>query len=169
MTAAVKENSAILTQVLAGQKTVIESLTSGGTEPGKGKGKAAAETGKTDTANADKGKGKTTAETAKADKGKGKGKGVANYADVISDLARNKFLNATDDTDERQERGAFIKSLAENFGVGKLTEISDGDEQKAAVWYLKRKIAGLDVNFSAENDFDSDPTAGGSSDDEDGI
>ena len=155
LTAAVKENSAILTQVLAGQKTVIESLTSGGTEPGKGKGKAAAETGKTDTAN--------------ADKGKGKGKGVANYADVISDLARNKFLNATDDTDERQERGAFIKSLAENFGVGKLTEISDGDEQKAAVWYLKRKIAGLDVNFSAENDFDSDPTAGGSSDDEDGI
>jgi len=66
------------------------------------------------------------------------------------------WVSETDDADERAKRTEFVAKI-----VGKLgSRIGELDSAKArqAVFYLRRKRAGLDVDFDAGFDFDGSPT-----------
>lgn len=92
--------------------------------------------------------------------------------DDLRTLAAGWMKEQTTDTD-RTTVGEFLKSVAENFGkkklVGPVVEgkehlgagITDPDHIKEAWFFISRKKAGLTVDFSADYDWDADPTQGG--------
>lgn len=62
--------------------------------------------------------------------------------------------------EESQKRGAFIASLLQHFGTKSLvgeTGITDPADRKQCLFFVRRKVAGLDVDFAADYDFDGDP------------
>lgn len=59
---------------------------------------------------------------------------------------------------EHGERGSFMVAVFTNFGAAKVSDIKDADALRQAIWFVKRKIAGKDVDFKVDYDFDSDPT-----------
>ncbi len=89
-----------------------------------------------------------------------------NASDVISaeDLFAyaSGYLSEVKDSDPAtyQARGKFLKGmLTSEFGDKKIKELDDADDRKRVYFYLRRFAAGLKVDFAAEYDFDSDPTA----------
>lgn len=62
------------------------------------------------------------------------------------------------DAAKHQERGKFLMGmLSDEFGGAKIKEISDADDRKRALFYLKRFAAGQPVDFKADYDFDGEP------------
>jgi len=83
------------------------------------------------------------------------------------------WMNA-DNGAHKPDRGAFMKSVLAEFGVSTLTNdtgIKGADNRQRAYFYFARKMAGLPVDFKADYDFASDPTAGPSAAaaDDDGL
>lgn len=62
------------------------------------------------------------------------------------------------DAAKYQARGKFLMGmLSGEFGVAKIPEIAEADDRKRALFYLKRFVAGKDVDFKADYDFDGEP------------
>lgn len=71
--------------------------------------------------------------------------------------AFGKWFGETDDESERAERRGFVEQIVKKLGA-RISELK-GDDLKKAAFYLARKRAGVEVDFSADYDFDGDPTA----------
>ncbi|MGN5375826.1 hypothetical protein [Sphingomonas hankookensis] len=93
---------------------------------------------------------------------------TANYraSDFSRDQVKNEFigwLGDTTDADERKARAAFVAAIGQHFGVAKPfhpTEgLTDDDQRKQTLFFLRRKREGLAVDFSTDYDFDGDPLA----------
>jgi hypothetical protein len=60
-------------------------------------------------------------------------------------------------------RAAFVGEVAQHFGVQKPFDptngITDPEQLKQTLFFLRRKRDGLKVDFSADYDFDGDPLA----------
>lgn len=79
-------------------------------------------------------------------------------------LSHLEKLKKAGDTEAANAFGAFMLSINSHFGgSAKLFERTDPDEAKQTLFFIKRKIAGLPVDFSADYDFDGDPEQGGAS------
>lgn len=79
---------------------------------------------------------------------------------------KNEFigwLGDTTDANERKARAAFVGEVAQHFGVQKPFDptngITDPEQLKQTLFFLRRKRDGLKVDFSADYDFDGDPLA----------
>lgn len=57
---------------------------------------------------------------------------------------------------EYKVRGKTIMGILGNFGAAKMSEFPAENEDKA-MFYLKRAVSGLTINFDAEYDFEGDP------------
>ncbi len=53
-------------------------------------------------------------------------------------------------------RGTLVMGILAKFGAGKMSELDEANED-AAMFYLKRSVKGLPVNFDAAYDFAGDP------------
>jgi hypothetical protein len=87
-------------------------------------------------------------------------------SDFSRDQVKNEFigwLGETTDMSERKTRSEFVTAIGQHFGVTKPFDptngLADDDARKQTLFFLRRKRAGLDVNFSADYDFDADPLA----------
>lgn len=86
--------------------------------------------------------------------------------DFSRDEVKNEFigwLGETTDPEVRKERAQFVAAIGQHFGV-KLpfhpTEgLTDDEQRKQTLFFLRRKREGLKVDFGAEYDFDGDPLA----------
>lgn len=66
--------------------------------------------------------------------------------------------NKNADPAKYQARGKFLMGmLSGEFGVAKIPEIAEADDRKRALFYLKRFVAGKDVDFKVDYDFDGEP------------
>lgn len=76
------------------------------------------------------------------------------------------WFASTNDEAERNARRAFVGEIVKKFGkrVGELDE----DGRTKAIFWLRRKQAGLEVDFDAAYDFSGDPqqSVGGAADDD---
>lgn len=93
---------------------------------------------------------------------------TANYraSDFSRDQVKNEFigwLGETDDADVRKDRSGFVAAVGQHFGVKQPFHPTDGltdDEQrKQTLFFLRRKREGLAVDFGVDYDFDADPLA----------
>lgn len=146
LTSATKENTAILQQVLAGQKAAldkIDAVKGGGTKGGKPAPAA--------TPPAKSAPKVVTDEQVKA-------------AAQAWMAAATKGKSEADTKTVKSECAAFLASIIAHFGVGgKLTGPEsklDDDQRKQAKFFIERKAAGQKVDFSADYDFDGDPKQG---------
>ncbi len=98
---------------------------------------------------------------------------TANYraSDFTRQEVKNEFIGWLGDTtevDERKARAAFVGEVAQHFGVQKpfdpTSGISDPEQLKQTLFFLRRKREGLKVDFSADYNFDGDPLADQSTD-----
>ncbi|WP_242136965.1 hypothetical protein [Sphingomonas sp. TREG-RG-20F-R18-01] len=74
-----------------------------------------------------------------------------------------KYLNGT--VDDATKKREFMQSMMAELGTSKLCGPEsklDADARLRAAFYLERKAEGLPVDFSAEYDFNGDPTQPGS-------
>jgi hypothetical protein len=138
------KNNALLEQLIAGRAEAVTALA------------AASAAGKGTTRGGKKDDKTTTAAATPPTK-------PAISDDTIRDLAGG-WLKATDDKAERAVRSDFVKSMLAHFGTKTLVGpegIQDADARAQAVFFLKRKVATLAVDFTADYDFDGEPTQGG--------
>lgn len=80
-------------------------------------------------------------------------------AGVTGEQAAGAFgawFGETDDETERAARRAFVGSIVSTLGV-KIGELDEAGRRKA-IFYLRRKRAGMEVPFDVEFDFDGSPT-----------
>lgn len=80
-------------------------------------------------------------------------------AEVSADQAKSAFggwFAETDDEDERANRRAFVEQIVKALGA-KVGDLDLAGRRKA-IFFLRRKRAGMDVDFSANFDFDGSPT-----------
>jgi hypothetical protein len=106
------------------------------------------------------------ASTKKNAKGEDEATGAYRAAAFTREELKNEtigWLGDTTDAAERKARMEFVKAMADHFGVKQLLAadggISEPEQFKQALFYLRRKRAGLAVNFSQDYDFDADPLA----------
>lgn len=66
------------------------------------------------------------------------------------------WFKETDDEDERAVRRTFVEQIVESLG-SKISELDDLGRRKS-IFFLRRKRAGMDVDFKAAYDFDGSPT-----------
>lgn len=66
------------------------------------------------------------------------------------------WFGETDDEDERAARRAFVGKIVATLG-DKISELDEAGRRKA-IFYLRRKRAGLEDNFEAAFDFEGSPT-----------
>lgn len=76
------------------------------------------------------------------------------------------WFSETDDEAERNARRGFVQKIVEHLGK-RVSEL-DEDGRRKAIFFLRRKQAGLTVDFGANYDFSGDPqqSVGGSADDD---
>lgn len=70
------------------------------------------------------------------------------------------------------ERRGFIAAMMKELGTAKLCgpeSTLDDDGRKKAAFYIRRASEGLKVDFSADYDFDGDPTQGGAVEEEEDL
>lgn len=80
-------------------------------------------------------------------------------AEISADQAKQAFggwFAETDDEDERAKRRAFVEQIVGALGA-KVGDLDLAGRRKA-IFFLRRKRAGMDVDFSANFDFDGSPT-----------
>lgn len=80
-------------------------------------------------------------------------------AGVTGEQAAGAFgawFGETDDETERAARRAFVGSIVSTLGA-KISELDEAGRRKA-IFYLRRKRAGMEVPFDVEFDFDGSPT-----------
>ncbi len=80
-------------------------------------------------------------------------------AGVTGEQAAGAFgawFGETDDEDERAKRRAFVGQIVSTLGA-KISELDEAGRRKA-IFYLRRKRAGLADDFEAAFDFDGSPT-----------
>lgn len=80
-------------------------------------------------------------------------------AGVTGEQAAGAFgawFGETDDEDERAKRRAFVGQIVSSLGA-KISELDEAGRRKA-IFYLRRKRAGLADDFEAAFDFDGSPT-----------
>lgn len=159
-TAALKENTEILKRVVAGQQAALDKLdgakASGSTGRGRGK--------KEEPAAQEPEKAPEPTPTPEPE--------TTSFLPAIKvgdDEALKAHVQpwlgaAEKGTPEATARVDFLKDAAKELGVNpKFTELAaDADRLKQFLFFFERKKAGLEVNFSADYDFDGDPTQGGS-------
>lgn len=156
LTAIMEKMTANQERLLAGQEKAIEAVKAGNpataTRGRKAKAEAAPEAEKTVTPNtsdepAATESGEDAAETASEPAAPTEKKPLS-----FAEAAKKWLDNAEKGSDEYKARGAKIMGILGNFGAGKMSEIGADDEGKA-MFYLKRTVKGLPVNFDAEYDF----------------
>lgn len=79
-------------------------------------------------------------------------------ADITADQAKAAFggwFGETDDENERLERRTFVEQIVRALGA-KITDL-DLMGRRKAIFYLRRKRAGMEVDFSASYDFEGSP------------
>jgi hypothetical protein len=80
-------------------------------------------------------------------------------AEISADQAKAAFggwFGETDDENERVARRTFVEQIVGALGA-KITDL-DLTGRRKAIFYLRRKRAGMDVDFSASYDFEGSPT-----------
>lgn len=80
-------------------------------------------------------------------------------AGVTAEQAATAFgawFGETDEEGERAKRRGFVEQIVAKLG-GRVSELEPA-KARQAVFYLRRKRAGLDVDFEAAYDFDGSPT-----------
>lgn len=178
-TAALATNTAILECVVAGQEAAIARHDAGG---GTTTRTTRARKAATDTPPAGEAEQEPATEepavevhalladangaTQKNAKGEDEPAAAYRAGAFTRDQVKNEFigwLGETSDADVRKERAGFVGAIAQHFGVklpfapeGGLT---DEEQFKQTLFYLRRKREGLKVDFAVDYDFDSDPLA----------
>jgi hypothetical protein len=151
-TAALKENTAILTRIVAGQKEALEKVDARlGAAPTK---PAAAKKEEPKPADPVKEEVKPVA--------------AATVQVVNKDDVKNAALKWMDgkSADDRKAASEKLKEVLAHFGredeklTGPDAKLND-DECKQAKFFIERWAAGLTVDFNADYDFDGDPKQGG--------
>lgn len=167
-TAALAANTAILERVVAGQQAALEKIDSGRPATPRAAPKkdaapaattaqaaAATETAPVAAATSTPAASITTTEPTVA-------------ASVVTDADLKSAATAWMDgksQDERLDAVKKLNSVLEHFGLAgsKITGPDsklDDDQRKQARFFVRRWAAGLEVNFSADYDFDGEPTQG---------
>lgn len=80
-------------------------------------------------------------------------------AEVSGEATKKAFgdwFGETDDEDERMKRRAFIEQVTNAIGA-KVSE-ADLPQRRQAIFFLRRKRAGIEIDFSAAYDFNGSPT-----------
>lgn len=150
-TAALKANTAILERVVAGQEAAMAKLEGAAAKPARASRKAA------DPEPEAKAEPKA-AEPAAAAKD--------TPPAVTQEMLKTEALalrNGTEDEALRANYGQFLVAMTAHFGAKALTGpdgLNDPDQLKQAIFFVKRKAAGAEVDFSADYDFDGDPAQG---------
>lgn len=172
-TAAITRNSELLERVVAGQSAAIEKIEGGKTKPAataKAEPAPAVPTSKMQPAPA-------KAEPVPAPAAKAEP--IPVEPDPIAGEVTNEDVKDAANTwmggktkDERVAASKKLMELLDFFGQtgGKITGPEsnlDAEQRKQAKFFIERWAEGLEVNFSAEYDFDGSPTQG--SDDSDPL
>jgi hypothetical protein len=155
-TAALEKNNEYLARVVAGQQQALDTIAA------KGSKKAAAEAEVT-SAKPEK-KTEVAEKPAKAEAKKSKGELSFTTEELVAEATA--YLKATNDPEERDKRKGQLAKIATNFQSGTLSKLTDPDEIKAAVYFVRCFVKGLPVNFKADYDFNTDPREAEAPDDE---
>lgn len=78
-------------------------------------------------------------------------------AEQLKTFAQGWMVEDGKDSATYKERGPFLMDIQKHLGAEKLFQMTDADDLKKAMFFVRRKKAGLDVNFDVEYDFDGDP------------
>lgn len=149
-TAALKENTAVLQRVVAGQQAAIEKIE--GAKPATTRTRAP----KKDDTPAPA----PTEEQVAGDTPQSFLPGIKVGDDEgLKAHVQPWLAEATKGSPEALARVDFLKSASAHLGVEpKFPQIAaEADRLKQFLFFFERKKAGIDVNFSAEYDFDGDP------------
>lgn len=180
LTALLAESNVIHERLLAGQQAAIATVAAGNpATTGKRTRKAKDDTPTTSDAPADTASGADDAGSASEEQApKVEPKPATEAKEKLTfSVAAKKWLGKEEQgSDAYKARGKTIMGILANFGAGKMSELEAADEDKA-MFYLKRAVKGLTINFDAAYDFDGAPdqpepaveetSAEGSDDDED--
>lgn len=174
LAAALVENTSILKQLVAGQKAAIEVVKQGNpatatrgrkpkgtdtpnteTTPNTSDEPADTASGAEDVASASEGNSAGAAESASTTETPAASKSDAPAAEKITfGVAAKKWMDKEEKgSDAYKARGAKVVGILAHFGAGKMSELKDEDDAKA-LFFLKRTVKGLPVNFDAAYDFD---------------
>lgn len=188
LTAALAANSALLERVVAGQQEALAKVEAGSAGTGGTRTRRKPASEETPPVAAEEPASKPAApaapavhpllatpngEVKKSDKGDVP---TANYRAGTFGLqdVKNEFIGWMAEAakpEDLTDRRDFVVALGNHFGVpNKLLHPTDGlkDEEqiKQALFYLRRKREGLKVDLGADYDFDGDPLADQSTDDD---
>ena len=148
-------------RLLAGQQAAIEKVAAGNPDkPTRGRPKKnaepepAAETPATDTQPTSEKPADT--ESGEADVKTASDKPAENAVPPFKDVAKKWMDKAEKGTDEYKKRGVAVMGILGHFGAGKMSELPEDAEDKA-MFFLKRHVKGLPVNYDAPYDFAGDP------------
>jgi hypothetical protein len=146
--------------LLAGQQAALEKVAAGNPDkptrgrPKKAETEAVVQPEKTDTP-------PTSEKPADTESGEQSVATAADAADApaappFKDVSKKWLDKAEKGTDEHKKRGVAIMGILGHFGAGKMSELKPEDEDKA-MFFLKRHVKGLPVNYDAPYDFAGDP------------
>lgn len=175
-TASRDRNNELLERVVAGQAAAIEKIEAPKTPRKKAEPAAATEQQAADQA-------PPAAETTQAAAAEQQAPVETEVTDedvknaALAWMAKEDPAGAADPSKkDAAKRGECAKKLMEivaSFGLGgKLTGPEsqlDAEQRKQALFFIRRWSAGLEVNFSADYDFDGDPTQGAAAAEEDPL
>lgn len=160
--AALDRNSDLLERVIAGQEAALAKL---GEAPkaSTGRGKKAAEA---PAASEQPAAAPLAAEQPASDPPAEKPAAPSSEAPTQDKLKEVALAWRNENPDEAviKAKGEFLVAMTAHFGAKGLTGpngLSDPEQLKQAIFYVRRKAAGLEVDFGAEYDFDGDPAQGG--------
>lgn len=173
LTTALRENTAATTQLNEGRNDALQQLkaaaTSDADKPAR-KRRTSAEVAA--DAAAEQAPQADTAADAQSAKDEGAQARQGDFSgDALKSIAAT-YLGKFTDPAVRTPEAQKIKAMLDYFGTPALSgekSTLDDDQRYQAHWFLTRIVNGLAVNYSADNDFDSDPLGdakGGDSDDD---
>lgn len=85
----------------------------------------------------------------------------------FTELAKTNWLMKADTPEKKAPIGQFLVALQSHFGITKIFEnLTDPEQIKQATFFVKRKQAGLDVDFGADYDFSGPIDQGGAVEDD---
>jgi len=152
-------------RLLAGQQAAIEKVAAGNPDkPTRGRPKKnpepeaepAAETPATDTPTTSEKPADTASGEAAATTASETPAAAPDAPPPFKDVSKRWLDKAEKGSDEHKKRGVAIMGILGHFGAGKMSELKPEDEDKA-MFFLKRHVKGLPVNYDAPYDFAGDP------------
>lgn len=159
-TATTAKNNELLERVVAGQNAAIEKIEAPKTQRKKAEPETPAAAPAAETPAQPE--TKTPVATTDVTDDELKAEALAWMADVDPAGAADPTKK---DVAKRTACADFFKAIVTNFGLnGTLTGPKaelDGEQRAQALFYIRRRRAGLPVDFNAEYDFDGDPAQGG--------